>query len=164
MVLGPLTLYQEFGQLGLTLLAYWIVVVVAIVAEDREPTVTLAWILVLLAFPGFGLVAYFFLGRDWKHRVPKRANTKAAAALMRRAMTAIYQPYLQLQDAFRARYAGTVTGRISRSIAAVNDDRPLPVRSLDVLPTGEAFFSALLRDLEGAQRFIHLQYYIWGAR
>lgn len=161
MLLDPMTIYPQLGLFGLVLLAYWVVVVVAIIAEDREPTVTLAWIIVLLVFPGFGFVVYFFFGRDWKHRVPNRAITRTADTLMRRTMSVTYQPYLRLQEAFRIRYEGTVTGRISRSIIAVNDDRPLPVRSLDVLPTGEAFFSALLEDLRGAQRFIHLQFYIW---
>ena len=161
MSVGPITLYQQLGLLGLALIVYWIIAVIAIVGEDREPTVTLAWILVLLTFPGFGLVMYFFLGRDWKHRVPQRAAIKAARTEMLHAMLAVYQPYLQLQADFRERFDGTVTGRISRSILAVNDDRPLPVRSFDILPSGEAFFSALLADIATARRFIHLQFYIW---
>ena len=162
MPLGPVSLYQQLGILGLVLIVYWIVAVVAIVGEDREPTITLAWILVLVAFPGFGLVLYFFLGRDWKHRVPKRAITKTARTEMREAMLEVYEPYLQLQADFQRHYEGTVTGRISHSIRAVNDDRPLPVRSLDILPTGEEFFASLLADMATARRFIHLQFYIWG--
>jgi len=158
---GPIIQFQQWGLLGLALIVYWLVAVVAIVAEDREPTVTLAWILALIAFPGFGLVLYFFLGRDWKHRVPKRAINRAGEAEMRRAMRAVYQPYLDLQTAFESRYEGTVTGRISHSIRMVNDDRPLPVHSFDILPSGDAFFSALLEDMASATRFIHLQFYIW---
>jgi len=158
---GPITLIQQLGLLGLALLVYWVIAVIAIIGEDREPTVTLAWILVLLAFPGFGLVLYFFLGRDWKHRVPKRAITQAGQAEMRRAMQAVYEPYLNLQSSFHDRFDGTVTGRISHSILAVNDDRPLPVRSFDILTSGEELFSSLLRDIAQAERFIHLQFYIW---
>jgi len=161
MPVGPISLYQQLGMVGLVLAVYWIVAVVAIIGEDREPTITLAWILVLVAFPGLGLVLYFFLGRDWKHRVPKRAVTKSARAEMREAMLAVYEPYLQLQADFQKRFEGTVTGRISHSILAVNDDRPLPVRSLDILPSGESFFASLLADIAQAQRFIHLQFYIW---
>jgi len=161
MPVGPASLYQQLGIVGLVLVVYWIVAVVAIIGEDREPTITLAWILTLVAFPGIGLVFYFFLGRDWKHRIPKRAITKTAHAEMREAMLSVYEPYLQLQADFMSRFEGTVTGRISHSILAVNDDRPLPVRSFDILPSGEEFFSALLTDMAGAQRFIHLQFYIW---
>jgi len=161
MPVGPVSLYQQLGIFGLALIVYWIVAVVAIIGEDREPTITLAWILVLVAFPGLGLVLYFFLGRDWKHRVPKRAVTKAAQAEMREAMLEVYEPYLQLQADFQRRFEGTVTGRISHSILAVNDDRPLPVHSFDILPTGEEFFSSLIADMAAAKRFIHLQFYIW---
>jgi cardiolipin synthase A/B len=148
---------------GLTLLilVYWIVVVIAIIAEDREPTTTLAWILVLVLFPGIGLILYYFAGRDWRHRVPKRQETIAANKVMQRSMDEHVKPYQELADRFLAERADSVADKISRSITKSNFSRPMPVRSVEVFPTGKGFFDSLKKDLADAQRFIHMQYFIW---
>ena len=53
--------------LGFALLVlYWIVAVGVIVAEDREPAITLSWILILTLLPVVGLPIYYFVGRDWR--------------------------------------------------------------------------------------------------
>ena len=41
-------------------------VVYALVTDDREPTIVLAWLFVILLIPVLGMVAYFFLGRDFR--------------------------------------------------------------------------------------------------
>ena len=38
---------------------------------------------------------------------------------------------------------------------------PLPVRTCDFHGNGEEYFDVLLADLAGAQRFIHMSYFIW---
>ena len=143
------------------LVAYWALVVIVIIAEDREPTTTLAWILILISFPIIGLVVYFFAGRDWKHTVPRRASTKMAKARMIEFMSEVYEPYLDVQRRFAEKHEGTLTERISRSIVSENDAQPLPVRTIDLYPSGQEFFDHLKEDLAGAKRFIHLQYFIW---
>ena len=145
----------------LPLALYWALVVVIIIAEDREPTTTLAWILILIAFPLIGMVVYFFVGRDWKHTVPKRASTRIAKARMMEFMSDVYEPYLGVQRSFIAKHKGTLTERISKSIISENDAQPLPVRSIDLYPSGQEFFDHLKADLASAKRFIHLQYFIW---
>jgi len=143
------------------LILYWALVVIIIIAEDREPTTTLAWILILIAFPLIGLIIYFFAGRDWKHTVPRRASTKMAKARMIEFMSTVYEPYVRVQKQFFAERAGTLAERVSKSIVSENDAQPLPVRSLDLYPSGQEFFDHLKPDLAAAKRFIHLQYFIW---
>ena len=143
------------------LVLYWIFVVIIIIAEDREPTTTLAWILMLILLPIVGLVLYFFAGRDWKHTVPKRVATKMAKATALEFMTRVYEPYLDVQADFVAAAQGTVTGRITTAIAAENDQRPLPIRSQDIYPTGKEFFENLKKDMAAAKHFINLEYFIW---
>ena len=140
---------------------YWLFVMIIIIAEDREPTITLAWILVLMLFPMIGLIVYFFAGRDWKHTVPKRTSTKLAKTTALEFMSRVQEPYLAVQDEFVASRRGTLTERLTTAINSENDARPLPIRSHDIYPSGKEFFDQLKIDMMAAQRFIHLEYFIW---
>jgi cardiolipin synthase len=156
-----LSLLEMPGYVGLLLVAYWLLVVVFIVFQDRDPTMTLLWILVLTVLPLLGLVIYFFVGRDWKHTVPRQAGTKSAKATMMAAMAPVYEPYAGVRAAFRERNECTIAERISNTITAENDAQPMPVRDIAIYPTGAEFFDHLKADLRAARRFIHLEYYIW---
>jgi cardiolipin synthase len=51
-------------------------VIITILIENRNPTKTLAWLLVIVFLPGFGLFVYFFFGRRFKKKkVFKRKNS-----------------------------------------------------------------------------------------
>ncbi len=52
--------------LGLIFYVYWFVLVIMLIMDDREPSITLAWLFILLFLPFVGVVFYIFFGRDWK--------------------------------------------------------------------------------------------------
>ena len=52
----PISFWALFD---LAVLVYWVGASILIISQDREPTATLAWLLVLFAIPFFGLVVYF---------------------------------------------------------------------------------------------------------
>ncbi|MBI5232274.1 MAG: cardiolipin synthase [Coriobacteriales bacterium] len=144
------------------LLLYWIAVVVLLIQEDREPTVTLAWILVLILTPVWGLVMYFFLGRDWPAITQKNPRTKALVKIVVPFMSArVYSRYSRRAQALERSIDSTVEERIIRAIELQNGAQPLPARSLDIYTTGAEYFPVLIDDLRSAERFIHMQYFIW---
>ena len=53
---------------------------VLVISQGREPTVTLAWLLVLFAVPVLGLVVYFLFGRDWPHNIQRGHQTPPSVA------------------------------------------------------------------------------------
>ncbi len=60
-------LAQSWPSITITLLViYWIAIAIVIISDEREPTETLAWLLVAFAFPLLGLLFYFLFGRNWK--------------------------------------------------------------------------------------------------
>jgi cardiolipin synthase len=147
---------------GMALLAlYWIVVVVAIVAEDREPSVSLSWILILGLLPGVGLIIYFFAGRNWKGIHSKQQWIKDLRELEAPFMEPIYSRYREYSEAVRTKYRGTPTERLIRAISTERGNDPLPANDLTIWPTGEAYFPLLIDDISNAQSFIHMQYYEW---
>ncbi len=74
------------------LVLYWVAVVVTIVGMDREPTVTLLWLIILVALPGVGLLIYFFAGRDWKRIHPRQRWVKDLRATPRAVHGADLRP------------------------------------------------------------------------
>ena len=143
------------------LLAYWLAVVVFIVSEDRNPTAALAWLLVLIALPVLGLVVYFFFGRNWPEITQRSPATRRVREAVGRFMPTVYRPHRS-----RARALASDEDRpwVRRNIHLVEHKLatpPLPVRTCDFHGNGEEYFDALLADLAGAHRFVHMSYFIW---
>lgn len=121
-----------------------------IVSENRNPVKTLAWVTVLLLMPGVGLVLYVFFGRSIK-------NTRMVTRRQRR----------RLKRGERARALNlNATGIDARNISQVRMARAMTGTLLyagsnaEIFTSGADKFEVLLRELEGAKRYINLQYYI----
>jgi len=147
--------------LPLTLLVYWVLVVVAIISQDREPTSSLAWILVLYLFPGFGLLLYIFVGRDWKGWYEKQDWIRAWLGTRMRFMAKVYALHEDFSDRARKRLAGTVAGSISNSIESTNQAPVLPAKNLVLWDWGADYFPVVIDDIYAAERFVVMQYFIW---
>lgn len=150
-----------FPVLTVLLYIYWVLVIVAIIAEDRDATTSLAWIAVLVLLPGPGLVLYFFAGRDWKGWLSKRAWALAWGDTRMRFMDRIYSTHAAFSKATHRELEGTLAEKVATTIETVNYAPPLPGRDLIVYPEGDEYFSVLIADLLSAQRTIQMQYFIW---
>lgn len=147
--------------LELVLLVYWIAVVVLIVSEDREPTSALAWLLVLMAMPILGLLIYFFFGRNWPVITQRTETTKRKHRLVAEFMPTAYQRYSDQIDQFRVQKTATWMVRNDSLIREKVGAQPLPTRTCEIFGDGQEYFDTLIADLAGAQRFIHMSYFIW---
>ncbi len=154
----PISLWVLFE---IALVLYWVGVSVLVISQDREPTATLAWLLVLFAMPFLGLVVYFLFGRDWPNNIQRAPSTRRLQEILGRFMPRVYAPYAERSRAFvaglddeRARIARVAERKLGVPV--------LPVRTCDLHGSGEAYFDVLLADLASARRFIHMNYFIWG--
>jgi len=147
--------------LSIVVLVYWIIIVIVMVNDGRDPTKTLAWIMFLAATPMFGLVFYFFFGRNWKKKTAKGKWLTEIRALS--------TPTL---DRIRGRYANVAAeaGALTKSwgqddivglITRTDGATPLPAYDPELLINGEVKFATLKRDLAQAQDTINIQYFIW---
>jgi cardiolipin synthase len=146
---------------GLLLIVYWITVVLVIISQNREPSLTLAWILVLMALPGFGLILYFFAGRDWHSITAKRDWLADLRKIRTPFMHGFYARYAGRTDQLKQDLQGNPAARVVSTIEKVNDAPPLPAHDVTVYPSGEEYFPVLIDDIYKAQRFVHMQYFIW---
>lgn len=147
--------------LDLLILVYWIGVIVFIVSEDREPTAALAWLLVLIGLPFLGLAVYFFFGRNWAVLAARLPVTRKVRAAVAAFMPGIHARYGAATAAFRAAQPDGFVRRTDALIEAKTATPPLPVRTCEIYGSGAEYFDVLLADLAGAQRFIHMSYFIW---
>jgi cardiolipin synthase A/B len=140
---------------------YVVAVVLFLIWQDRDPTKTLAWLAIMLLLPVVGILLYIAFGRDWQARIPHTAWAKEYQAERRTVVDPIFARSATAQKRFYEQRAGTCAADVATLIERVNDDPPLPARAVEIMPTGAEKFARLKEDLAAAQRFIHLQYFIW---
>ena len=149
------------GWLELIFIVYWVVTVVLLIMDDREPSITIAWLFILIFLPLVGVFFYIFFGRDWKVVARRKGWIQTLARVEKEEMAPIYKRNAQATARFYEEWGDAIAEPISRAISAENVARVLPASSLELYNDGATKFARLMEDLAGAQRFIHLQYFIW---
>ena len=147
--------------LGVPLVIYWAVVIVLLVMDDREPSRTLTWLFVLIFLPGLGLLFFLFFGRDWKVITARRHSTEDFMESVNEKMMPIYERNAAACERFELEYCDTAAAGVAASIERENRALVLPATTLEIFPTGAQKFARLKADLAAAQRFIHMEYFIW---
>ena len=54
------------GWVEIVFFIYWTFTIVLLIMDDREPSITLSWLFILVFLPLIGVFFYIFFGRDWK--------------------------------------------------------------------------------------------------
>lgn len=144
-VLGFLHLLVVFG------------LAVRVVWVRRSTSISLAWLIVLAAFPGLGVIAYVLVGETW---LCKRRQ-KHTASIAPRLLGAV--------DDLRGRFGGSdaVTTPDNRAVDAIGSATgfipTLGGNSAEMLDGEGAFFSSLLEDIARAETSCDLLFYIWSS-
>lgn len=118
--------------------------IVVIVMENRRPTDTLAWVLLLLFVPVFGLVLYFLVGtRPGKHTLIQQAdlqNLKEYIAPAAVVPTPNEEPLASLL--------------LANNGALLTDNN-----QLQLYTTFKAMVEQLMQDIANAKHHIHFQFF-----
>ena len=137
-------------------------VVVVLATDDRDPSTVLAWLFVVLLLPVLGLVAYFFIGRNYRRDSPKRTRyLQQMNEVAERSLVPITAANTEFTEAAVAELAGTAGQRIESVGRTEGGVAPLPADTVDIYTAGSQKFPALLAEMATAQRYIHLMYLIW---
>ena len=149
---------------GATLLVAVAVVAVifALTTDDREPSIVLAWLFVILLVPVIGVVAYFFVGRN--HRRETRRRTDGRGGTLATAEESL-RPTVLAQASFSAAATKERVGTPAERVMVLGQREGgrglLPADTVQVYVAGADKFRDLLDDLRGAKRYIDLMYLIW---
>lgn len=139
---------------GLLYTVYLTVVIATIfivILDNRNPVKTMAWILVLFFLPVAGLLLYFFFGRDT--RKERLISRKGYARLAKRPM-AEYQAQAAVTVKEGQRHLAALFRRVNNALTFGGN-------GVEFYTNGYAMLQSLLREIARAQRFIHMEYYIF---
>ena len=125
--------------------------IVIIITENRNPVKSLAWVLVLAFLPIVGLVFYIFFGQNFK------AKRMVSRRIKRKLRKRDYHSIVNI-DSLPLSEESKQEIRLCHSLCSVPYYSGSHVK---IFTSGEDKFKHYLQDLEIAQEYIHIQYYIF---
>lgn len=124
--------------------------IVVVVLDNRNPVKTMAWILILMFLPIVGLIFYFFFGRS--QRRERVIGKKSYDRLLKKPMAEyLAQDFSTLPEEYN---------RLIHLFRHTNQALPFEGNRVETFTGGYSKLQALLRELQKAQRHIHIEYYI----
>lgn len=148
---------KEWYWVPLTVL--YIMVIVTILIENRNPTKTIAWILVIVFLPFIGIILYFFFGQKFKKDEFFKRIDKNHQKIINEKWAEMDQFVHDDLDKVNARI-----GSLSQVYRYLNNARvayPATNNKVKLLTNGEEKFPLFLEALREAKDHIHLEYYIF---
>lgn len=138
------------------LFIFFCFIAVVIVLENRNPSKTLAWLIVLTFIPIAGFFFYLMFGQNFRKK--KRFRKKELADFGELQHVVDKQRGLDHVE-------HTLSSDPSRRLVNLvlrNSLSPFTMYNrMDVLTNGVETFSAIIQALDEATHHIHMQYYIW---
>lgn len=136
-----------------------LVVVVYTVLENRNPVKTISWVLVLILLPVIGFVFFIFFGQNFrKEKIIARKglrNHDALSNLAHEQITRLSESEI-FENPLIDEKRSLITLLLNNSSAVVTIGN-----NVEVLQNGKTTFDAIIKALESATLFIHLEYYIF---
>lgn len=147
----------------IALIAYFLLAIILVrklLLFGIRPTKTLGWLLAIFTIPVGGMLFYFVLGRNRrKNKFYKLKKTKEISAYLK----TVENYYDDLGKNGDAKIPAPIKNHIklAKLIAKTSKFMPSLGNKLTPLKNGPATFEAIFEAMEGAQKFIHIQYYIF---
>lgn len=129
-----------------------------VLTQNLNPTKTISYIIVLVFFPFFGLVVYYFFGQEYrKNKIFNRKHL--LNQLIIKDVNKRLQPRKQeIQDLRNDLLKDKI--KLVKLLHS-SENSPLTVNNeVTIIKNGENKFKALLADLENAKYHINMEYYI----
>ncbi len=130
-----------------------VVVVLVVLNSKLDPTAKLTWMVVIMAFPVFGSLFYWYTQRDMGHRLLK-------AVMAERQKQSLH--LIDQEPKVFQKLEQTAPGAAGM-VRYVQRSGCFPVcdgTRAEYFPSGEAMFERMLRELERAERYIFMEYFI----
>ena len=131
--------------------------VVIVFFERRDPKSVWAWLLVLFFLPVVGFVFYLFLGQNMRKRKMfrlKEVEDHLSEAIRQQEYQLKTRKFSE-EDTEIGGFTDLIMYNLETAGAVISGDN-----DIDIFTDGNEKFDALIADLEQAERFIHMQYYI----
>ena len=131
------------------------VMLIYVLNTKENPTVKLSWCILIGVLPVLGAVLYFFVRFELGHRLEKRIIQSS----MEESLSFVPP---QEEAARELREENKNLYNLSRFLMDHGGNSICRNTSVEYFPLGEAKFEAMLQELETAEKFIFLEYFIIG--
>ncbi|MBI9013640.1 MAG: cardiolipin synthase [Clostridiales bacterium] len=135
---------------------YVVIAVLVVLIEKRNPQRMISWLLILVLFPGFGLIAYLMFGRSFRKKY--RVKNKKME---------VYPKWLEDRKRRDEKWLNTLeyeVDDISRSLIKLlqnnSDSKVLLNNKVKVMADGAITFAVMLEELKRATTVINFQFFI----
>ncbi len=145
---------------------YWVPVVivyigaiVTILIQNRNPTKTVAWLMVIVFVPIIGMLIYFFFGRRFTKKAIFRKRYEEEFHSFFTQLSEFENHFLKrLEHGFdqESRFKSLFTYLFNEKVCFSLDKN-----HVQLLKNGNEKFKVLFEDIKNAKRYIHLEYYIF---
>ena len=144
--------------LDITFLASIIFMIVVIVLENKDPTKTISWSLVLVLLPIIGIILYLYLGRSM-HRKKFFSKKEISDHLSLDQLT--QEQMIQLNDKKFIKDERLVSKRNMMKLLLQNSKALITEKNkVRVLNNGRQTFGSIIYEMENARDHIHIEFYI----
>ncbi len=134
-----------------------LLVMVILTRHRVQPSSTLAWVVLILAVPFFGLFAYLLVGqvrlgkkrRDLHKEISKKVESPNIQSRLGIQEERIWDD-LPLEHR-----------QIARLGEAVSHNLPLPANAIELIGKPDDFRNRLIQDIDDATDYCHLEFYIY---
>ncbi|HRI60893.1 MAG TPA: phospholipase D-like domain-containing protein, partial [Saprospiraceae bacterium] len=138
--------------------AFTLFTVVRILLDIGNTPKALSYMVLAVMLPVVGSIAYFVLGVNYRKRRMYSKKLKVTGQLLQ----SIRQKSVTATEQLIARDAPQLGGHTDLAELLLNEaNEPASLNRVTLLNNGEEKFPAVLADLEAAQHFIHIEYYIY---
>ena len=144
---------SNLSYLYYALIVFYAALILHLVNKPANPSIKITWILLVVLVPPLGVFLYLFVEMDWGHRV---LNRRLSALMDETKSLLPRQPELEAKLAAEA----PAFSSIARYTWAHGYYRPSANTEAEYLPSGEAALQAILRELDKAEHFIFLEFFI----
>lgn len=133
-------------------------IVYSLLRENRDPEITLAWMLVLILLPVVGLVLYLNFGRNF--RKVKLFSRKGLTDLVR--IEELSQNQIMDLSGIIASGTGSMIKTNIIKLLLNNSKALLTAKNkVVILQNGKNTFDSILEALDDARKHIHMEYYVY---
>ena len=151
--------------LDILVFLYYLYVVasaVFLILDNRRTASTFAWLFVIVVLPVIGVVAYILFGKN--HRIIGKRRKQIDRKIIDN-FSEILESSLTEHDKIKkelSQHASFLSKKKLISLLEKNSYAMLTANnSVEIIQDGERKFSQLKKDLQCAESFIHMAYFIW---
>ena len=125
--------------------------VIVVISENRSPIKTIAWLLVLIFVPLFGLIIYYFFGQDTRRM--RQLSVKKFQKIKNLSFKSLIP---NRNVAILPEYANLINLLKKSNLSPV-----LQGSKVEVITEGTRMFEVLLEDIQNAKHHIHIEIFIF---